>query len=175
MSADGRVALFRDSKSTLFFVRLDGSAAEAVATIVQTGEPVGKASFSPDRRWIVYQSAGLQQQEGVFVREFPGPGLRKQIAGTGQSPLWRKDGKEILYLDRDRVWSVRVDTSGGEFRASAPELLFPVRSLEGGRRLNGIAQLAVSRDGSRIYYQQPVEQPDSDVIHVRTGWNTARR
>ena len=76
VSADGRVALFRDSKSTLFFVRLDGSAAEAVATIVQTGEPVGKASFSPDGRWIVYQSAGLQQQEGVFVREFPGPGLR---------------------------------------------------------------------------------------------------
>lgn len=89
--------------------------------------------------------------------------------------MWRKDGKEILYLDRDRVWSVRVNPSGGEVRASDPELLFPVRSLEGGRRVNGIAQLAVSRDGSRIYYQQPVEQPDSDVIHVRTGWGAATR
>jgi len=47
--------------------------------------------------------------------------------------------------------------------------------LEGGRRANGIAQLAVSHDGSRIYYQQPVEQPDSDVIHVRMGWKSARR
>ena len=93
----------------------------------------------------------------------------QQIAGTGQSPVWRGDGKEILYMDRDRIWSVRVDTSGGELRASAPEMLFAVRSLEGGRRVNGIAQLAVSRDGSRIYYQQPVEQPDSDVIHIRTG------
>ena len=83
--------------------------------------------------------------------------------------MWRGDGKEILYLDRDRIWSVRVDTSGGELRASPPEMLFAVRSLEGGRRVNGIAQLAVSRDGSRIYYQQPVEQPDSDVIHIRTG------
>jgi hypothetical protein len=51
--------------------------------------------------------------------------------------VWRKDGKEILYLDRDRVWSVRVNPSGGEVRASDPELLFPVRSLEGGRRVNG--------------------------------------
>jgi len=41
--------------------------------------------------------------------------------------------------------------------------------MEGGRRVNGIAQLAVSRDGSRIYYQQPVEQPDSDVIHIKMG------
>jgi hypothetical protein len=30
--------------------------------------------------------------------------------------------------------------------------------------------LAVSRDGSRFYIPQAVEQPESDVIHVRTGW-----
>ena len=136
--------------------------------MVQTGEPVGKASFSPDGRWIVYHPAG-SAAGGRLRSTISGPGSRKQIAGTGQSPVWRRDGKEILYLDRDRIWSVRVDTSGGEFRASAPEMLFAVRSLEGGRRVNGIAQLAVSRDGSRIYYQQPVEQPDSDVIHIRTG------
>ena len=57
--------------------------------------------------------------------------------------------------------------------APALQALVPVRSLEGGQRVNGIAQLAVSSDGSRIYYQQPVEQPDSDVIHVKTGWAAA--
>jgi hypothetical protein len=30
--------------------------------------------------------------------------------------------------------------------------------------------LAVSRDGSRFYIPQAVEQPASDVIHVRMGW-----
>jgi hypothetical protein len=174
VSEERTVALFRDGASTLFSVRLDGVAADAVATKVETGEPVGKVSLSPDTRWIVYHPAG-SQQEGVYVHSFPAPRSRKQIAATGQSPVWRGDGKEILYLDRDRVWTVRVDTSGGEFRASPPEMLFTVRSLEGGRRVNGIAQLAVSRDGSRIYYQQPVEQPDSDVIHVRTGWAAAVR
>jgi hypothetical protein len=29
--------------------------------------------------------------------------------------------------------------------------------------------LAVSRDGSRIYFPQAIEQPEADVIHVRTG------
>lgn len=175
VSADGKVVLFRGSTaaaSPLFSVRLD-AAAKAVPRIVQTSESVSNARFSPDGRWIVYQVGGPEQQAGIYVQEFPGPALRTQISGTGQSPVWRRDGKEIAYLDRDRVWSVRVDTSGSGFRAGAPEVLFSVRSLEGGRRVPGISQLAVSRDGSRIYYQQPVEQPDSDVIHVRMGWERA--
>ena len=167
------MVLFGNSASTLSFVRLDGTPDKRVATVVQTSEPVGNARFSPDGRWIVYQRR--QQGAGIWVQPFPGPGLPKQIASTGESAVWRKDGQEILYLDRDQIWSVRVDTSGGELRASAPERLFAVRSLEGGRRVNGIAQLAVSRDGSNIYYQQPVEQPDSDVIHVRMGWGANPR
>jgi hypothetical protein len=30
--------------------------------------------------------------------------------------------------------------------------------------------LAVSRDGSRIYFNQAVRQPDANVIHILTGW-----
>ena len=86
---------------------------------------------------------------------FRGPACRSRSPAPAKSAVWRKEGQEILYLDQDRIWSVRVDTSGNEFRASAPELLFAVRSLEGGRRVNGISQIAVSRDGSHIYYQQP--------------------
>jgi hypothetical protein len=70
--------------------------------------------------------------------------------------VWRKDGKEIVYLDGNRIWSVAVDTSGGEFRAGVPERLFSVRPL---KRVLDLSVLAGSRDGSRIYYQQPVEQP----------------
>ena len=100
--------------------------------------------------------------------------LPKQLASSGESPVWGKDGKEILYLDRERIWSIPVDTSRGEVRVGTAAPLFPVRSMEGARRVRGIMQLAVSRDGSRIYYQQPVEQPpDSDLIHIRMGWESA--
>jgi len=37
-----------------------------------------------------------------------------------------------------------------------------------------LTALAVSRDGSRFYFPQAVEQPDSDVIHVKMGWLSPR-
>ncbi len=171
VSADGRVVLFRKSTTPdLFSVRLEGTLGDRVPRTVQTGKLVSNVHFSPDERWIVYQVDGPEKEVGVYIQQFPGPALPKQITSSGESPVWGKDGKEIVYLDQDRIWSVRVDTSGGQFRAGAPERMFSVRSMEGGRRVRGITQLAVSRDGSRIYYQQPVEQPDSDLIHIRMGW-----
>ena len=176
VSADGKVVLFRGSTfmSPLFSLRMDGTAKDRVPRIVQAGEATSNTRFSPDARWIVYQVNAPQPQIGIYVQPFPEPGLRrKQITSTGESPVWRSDGQEIVYLDQDRIWSVRVDTSNDQARVGVPEPLFSVRSTEGGRRVPGISQLAVSRDGSRIYYQQPVEQPDSDVIHVRLGWESA--
>ena len=38
------------------------------------------------------------------------------------------------------------------------------------RRSGDLNFLAVSRDGSRFYIPQAVEQPESDVIDVRMGW-----
>ncbi len=172
MSADGSLLLFRgNSARDLYSVRLNGTLEERVPTLVRTGKQVSNAHFSPDQRWIVYQVDGPEQEVGVSVQPFPGPALPMQIASGGESPVWSKDGKEILYLDRERVWSIPVDTSSGDFRVGTAAALFPVRSMEGARRVRGITQLAVSRDGSRIYYQQPVEQlPDSDLIHIRMGW-----
>ena len=105
------------------------------------------------------------------MQQFPGPGLRKQLTSTGEYPTWRKDGKEIVYLDANRIWSLPVDTSSGEVRAGAPAPLFSVGPVS---RVMDVSPLAVSRDGSRFYFPQAVEQPDSDVIHVKTGWPSPR-
>jgi len=175
MSADGSLLLFRRNvERDLYSVRLDGNLEDRVPTALQTGKQVSNAQFSPDERWIVYQVDGPEQEVGISIQPFPGPALPKQIVSSGESPVWGKGGKEILYLDRERVWSIPVDTSRGEVRVGTAAPLFPVRSMEGARRVRGIRQLAVSRDGSRIYYQQPVEQPlDSDLIHIRMGWESA--
>jgi hypothetical protein len=96
----------------------------------------------------------------------------EEITSAGEYPTWRKDGKEIVYLDGNRIWSLPVDTSSGEVRAGVPEALFSVRPV--GRVLD-VSPLAVSRDGSRFYFPQAIEQPDSDVIHARIGWLTPRK
>jgi hypothetical protein len=86
--------------------------------------------------------------------------------------VWRKDGREIVYLDefqsRNYVWSVPVSDPRGEFLAGTPVPLFPARLPA--TTFGDLNFLAVSRDGSRFYIPQAVEQPESEVINVRMGW-----
>ncbi len=118
VSPDGKVVLYTKGAfaSEVFSVRLDGTPDERVPRpVLQNDEWVWNTRFSPDGRWIVYQVAVAGQQSGIYVQRFPGPGLRKQVTSSGEYPVWRKDGKEIVYLDGNRIWSLPVDTSGGEF------------------------------------------------------------
>src|SRR5678815_61274 len=98
MSADGSLLLFRRNvERDLYSVRLDGKLEDRVPRAVQTGKQVSNAHFSPDERWVVYQVDGPEQDVGISIQPFPGPALPKQIVSSGESPVWGKDGKEILY------------------------------------------------------------------------------
>jgi serine/threonine protein kinase len=143
----------------------DQSANPKATLIVKDGYPNG--GFSPDGRWIVYGIGG--DDPGVYVQPFPEPGLRTQIDAYGY-PVWRKDGKEILIAGHGGLWSVTVQKAGSGLHFGAPEKLFSgLRSANG---LNGSSKpLAVSRDGSRIYFVQAVEQPaNSNLINILSGW-----
>jgi hypothetical protein len=179
VSSDGGTLLFsRGALDTaVFSFRLDGVQKDP-KSLVQTGETIAHARFSPDGRWIVYTASalgggrgGIYSGGGTYVQPYPGPGLRKQVTSRGNYPVWRKDGREIVYLDeyqgRNYVWSVPVNTAEGEFHVGTPSPLFPARLPA--TTFGDLNFLAVSRDGSRFYIPQAVEQPDSGVIHVRVG------
>jgi eukaryotic-like serine/threonine-protein kinase len=58
------------------------------------------AAFSPDGRWVAYQTAepGDAAAEGTtYVQSFPSSGRKHQIARGGR-PLWSRDGKELFYI-----------------------------------------------------------------------------
>jgi Tol biopolymer transport system component len=172
VSRDGKTLLFnRGSFDTaVFSFRLDG-VKEDSRSLLQTGEILSNTTFSPDGNWIVYQTSG-RGSEAIYVQPFPGPGLKRtQIASSGNWPVWRKDGREIVYLDqyqgRDYIWSVSVTQAGSELHASPPVPLFPVRLPAS--TFPDLNFLALSHDGSRFYIPQ-AEQPGSDAIHVRMGW-----
>jgi hypothetical protein len=180
ISLDGKTLLFSRGPldTAVFSFRLD-RVQKDFTPLVQTGETISHTRFSPDGQWIVYTASapgnergGINSDGGTYVQRFPGPGLRKQVTSRGNYPIWRKDGKEIVYLDeyqgRNYVWSVPVSAAGGEFRAGTPVPLFPARLPA--TTWGDLNFLAVSRDGSRFYIPQAVEQPESDVINVRTGW-----
>jgi serine/threonine-protein kinase len=56
------------------------------------------AAFSPDGRWVAYQTGAPGETEGTtYVQPFPPTGTKHQIARGGR-PLWSRDGKELFYV-----------------------------------------------------------------------------
>jgi hypothetical protein len=180
ISPDGKTLLLfrRPHDTTVFSLSLDGVQKEP-KSLLQTGETIAHARFSPGGRWMMYTASapgsergGIYTGGGTYVQPYPGPGFRKQVTSRGNYPVWRKDGKEIVYLDeyqgRNYIWSVPLAARGNDLQPGTPSPLFPARLPA--TTFGDLNFLAVSRDGSRFYIPQALEQPDSDVIHVRVGW-----
>ena len=90
-------------------------------------------------------------------------GFIREISKTVRSRSYLDE-----YQGRIYIWSISVGAAAGEFCARTPLPLFPARLPASA--FGDLNFLAVSRDGSRFYIPQAVEQPDSGVIHVRMGW-----
>jgi hypothetical protein len=129
--------------------------------------------FSPDGHWIVY-SANTGNRKELYAQPFPSGGLRTQLTSTGGvAPVWRGDGKEILYRNGTTIYSLRVEAKGNTLHATTPEPLFEVRVPAG---ITGDSMpMAVTRDGTRILFAQGVEQPNPQLTYVMTAWDTALR
>ena len=79
--------------------------------------------FSPDGRWIAYQSNESTTNQ-IFVQPFPGPGGREQISTTGGTfPTWSPTRHELFYLAPDnRIMVVSYTVAGDSFNATKPQL-----------------------------------------------------
>jgi len=53
--------------------------------------------ISPDGRWLAYVS-DVSGDNQIYVRPFPGPGVRTQVSNDGGTePRWSPDGRELFY------------------------------------------------------------------------------
>jgi len=129
-----------------------------------------RARFSPDGRWVAYDSAESGRHE-VYVREFQpyqtsaGAGGKWMVSKDGgTAPQWRGDGKELWYRGLERqVMSVDVDTSH-LFQAGAPRELF---------RLPAGAGLLPTADFKRFLSPIPVDQTVPQSFTVMLNWTSA--
>jgi hypothetical protein len=122
--------------------------------------------FSPDGRWVAYQSDESGRYE-IYVRPFPGPGGQAQAsAGGGHSPRWRADGKELYYLAPDlRLMAAKVSAQGTGFTAATPESLFPTHINQATNR----PQYDVARDG-RFLILTDLPDTSAEPIHLLLNW-----
>ncbi len=91
-----------------------------------------RPAFSPDGRWLAYESVESGKNE-VYVRPFSpsreGPGGKWQVStGGGRVPHWSRDGRELLFLALDnRVMAASITAKGEVFAAGHPRIWSDVR------------------------------------------------
>jgi len=108
----------------IFVLPLSGE--KKVRPFLRTKSEESNARFSPDGRWVAYQSIESWRWE-LYVRPFPGPGARWQVSTEGgEDPRWSRSGRELFYRQADKMMAVDVETKP-TFRPSRPRTLFEGR------------------------------------------------
>ena len=156
-SADGRFLLYMSvgpsTGADLWVVPMAGDD-RTPSVFLKTPFNEAWGAFSPDGRWVAYQS-NVSGPSEIYVRPFVPPVAAGTAAGPGPTgsqwpvssaggvfPLWRPDGKELYYLNPEgAMMAATITVTGSTLAPGAPVVLFPTRILGGG---------AESRTGSVV-------------------------
>jgi len=142
ISRDGEYLLFSQGRyvggkpSDIMLLPMSGKREPFVFLKTQFEED--HARFSPDGRWVAYESNESSRSE-VYVAPFIPPSTtapasevkrsgKWQVSTAGGAyPAWRADGKEIVFLAADRkLTAVEVNGEGDNFEIGRATALFPV-------------------------------------------------
>jgi eukaryotic-like serine/threonine-protein kinase len=169
VSPDGKLVLgIRNRTGSLelngrqiFFLPLPEGASSAKPEVFLDSQfTKAEATFSPNGRWIAFQSNDTGRDE-VYVVPYPGPGGKSQVSTDGgSSPRWARSGKELFYRNGDKMMVVDVD-SDTKFRAGTPKMLFEKAGA-----------YDVSSDGNRFLMVRPAAplQTQTNEMHVVVNW-----
>jgi len=166
-SADGRYILFdytstKTKATDIWALPMFGD--HKPFPVVQGPEIDYYGMFSPDGKWVAYESDESGRGE-IYVVPFPGPGGKWQVSTRGGlQPLW-PPGKELLYWGVDsRMFAVEYATQGPNFIAGKSRVLF------GGRSWASAAGFDVSRNDKRWLFALPVGEPNASPLILTTNW-----
>jgi Tol biopolymer transport system component len=129
------------------------------------------AAFSPDGRWLAYDSDETGKPE-IYVRSFPDQGEKYRVSTSGgMIAQWSRDGKELLFFSSSQyyygsgpIYAVDVETKP-TFRAGTPRVLFTPRP--------DISGLATAADLSRFLATVPAEGSAPASITITLNWQAA--
>jgi Tol biopolymer transport system component len=133
----------KSSSSDLWTLSMSGDRTPKVFLSSKHSELNG--TFSPDGRWVAYQSDASGRYE-VVVRPFPNKDPAQTISRDGgMYPRWRGDGKELFFLSPDgTMMAAGFDATTG-VPMGVPQPLFPTKLGVGNNR-----PYAVDRNGERF-------------------------
>jgi serine/threonine-protein kinase len=158
-----------DNREDMWILKMDGTSEPEPYLQTPFGESEGV--FSPDGRWIAYDSEESGQME-VYVRPFPSRGGKWQISvGGGSKARWARDGSAIFYRSAGGVSVAQVLVEGDAIRAQKPRQLFtdtfPPLTVGG----ISYADYDVDLKGERFLMFKPEgEQTSRDHLIFVTDW-----
>jgi Tol biopolymer transport system component len=166
-SPDGRFILYevQSAKTArdLWALPLDGD--RRPVSVAQTPAAESQGRFSPDGRWIAYQSNESGQYE-IYVQRFPNPGDGKLQVSTsgGTTPRWRRDGRELFYRANGRLMAVPITLSSPRVEVGTAVVLFSDP--------RGASQYDVTADGQRFLFDTVVTE--ASPITILMNWKGSR-
>jgi serine/threonine-protein kinase len=175
-SPDGKTLAFYESGSALaqiWTVRL-----EEQGGTLKAGKPEqflksqfydSRPAFSPDGRWLAYQSGGTGPAESELYVQ--GQGQRETVSNRGQYPVWSRNGHELLYQAGDQILAVSYSVKGDKLVLDKPRVW--------AAKLGG-AQWDLAPDGKRVVVATPVETAEApkqehEVVFLENFFDELRR
>jgi len=174
-SSDGKTLAFMDERpDTGSDIALLDVSSKRVTTFLNSQYEEWYPEFSPDGRWMAYTSDESNRQE-VYIRPFPGPGMKQQVSIEGGSePLWARNNKQLFYRRLDQVWVVDVWTDGG-LSTGKPRILF---EKPGYSRSYPIRSYDLSLDGQRflmVRFENRKPTPVTEMILIQNWFEELKR
>jgi Tol biopolymer transport system component/DNA-binding winged helix-turn-helix (wHTH) protein len=160
-SPDGKQLAFMQGPTDsmeIWVCNSDGSSPKQLTSMGRTGTP----RWSPDGRWIVFDSDGRFGDSGIYIVSSKGGAVRPVVADhwNNSVPSWSRDGRYIYFASNrsegwqgDQVWKVLAE--GGE----------PIQMT----RQGGFAAYE-SVDGRTVYYAKSrYENPEIWQVPANGG------
>jgi Tol biopolymer transport system component len=126
-------------------------------------------NFSPDSKWIAYQSDESGVYE-IYVNAIDGKGGKWQVSQHGgQYPFWNPDGKGIFYYSNNKLYSTEIAEKEGQLSLGKTQQI-----LDGSTR-GTIIFFSVSPDGKKFAFDvrtgSQINVPITLVVNLKDELN----
>ncbi len=187
-SRDGRFLLYNDAgaqAADLWVQPMDPTSGAKLNGVqpwafLRTSFDERWGKFSPDGRWVAYQSNESGRPE-IYIRPFsplppsqvpvtnPGEGRRQVSTAGGTYATWRADGRELFFVGPNgNLMAAALSTNGATLEPGTPVSLFPLGMIRGTPSMDG-RNYDVTRDG-RFLINRVLDNPPTTPITLIQNW-----